>query len=186
MKRAATTAWIRNLAVAAALSALLGCAGARPKPEWATAPGTDLAQLSSYAWSDASAGGPRSVLHSQARNAIRAELETRGYEESSGTPDFLVSHEVVEYERGQRSSPVRIGIGLGSWGRRVGGSVGTSVGVGGGDPGESYRLVVRAIDPEQNQELWVGGTTSFEMPADEQVIRKAVTGVMRGFPDSGE
>lgn len=177
---------LRLASVLVVLLAALGCAGlGRPKPEWSTAPDVDFASLSTYAWVDRR-GETQTVLTSQIRSALAAELQDKGYEHSPDAPDFLIEHEVVEHDRGRSSSPVRIGIGIGTWGRHVGGSVGTSVPVGGGDPGQSYRLMIRAIEPDPRRELWVGGTTSFELPADAQVIDRAVSGAMRGFPGTRE
>jgi hypothetical protein len=166
------------------LYSIVGCAGiGGPKAEWATAPDVDLPAFSTFDWADGPSGTPQTVLDSQVRNALRAELLKKGYEESPDAPDFLVSYEAVEHEMGQRSSPVTIGIGVGTWGRHVGGRVGTSVGVGGGgDPNLRYRLAIRAIDPDRSRELWVGATTTFELPPEARVIDRAVAGVMRGFP----
>jgi hypothetical protein len=165
------------------LYSIVGCAGiGGPKPEWATAPDVNLPAFSTYDWADGPSGTPQTVLDSQVRNALRVEFQKKGYEESSDAPDFLVSYETVEHEMGQRSSPVTIGIGVGTWGRHVGGRVGTSVGVGGGDPNLRYRLAIRATDPDRSRQLWVGATTTFELPPDERVIDRAVGSVMRGFP----
>lgn len=173
---------VRNATILVLVVLTSACAGlSRPKPEWSTAPGADLAAFSTFDWGSGSGGKPQSVLYAQTRNALLRELEQRGYQESAQSPDFLVSYELVEHERGRRGSPVTIGIGMGTWGRRVGGHVGTSVGVG-GEPGESYRLVIRALDPDRTRELWIGATTSFELPADEAEVARVVAGAMRGFP----
>lgn len=175
---------VRAITLCVLVPVLAACAGLnRPKPEWSTAPDADLASASTFGWSSGSGGSPQTVLLSHARNALTRELQRRGYRESAEAPDFLVSYELVEHERGQRSSPVRIGIGVGTWGRRVGGSVGTSVPIGSAETGESYRLVIRALEPDRSRELWIGATTSFEVPADAPEIDRAVAGVMRGFPD---
>jgi hypothetical protein len=163
--------------------ALLGCAGLnRPKPEWSTAPGADLPAHASYDWTSPPGQSPQTVLQSQVRQAIDTELDGKGYEKSSDAPGFVIGYELVEHTRGESYPPVTIGIGVGSWGHHVGGSVGTSVGVGRGEPDESYRIVVRALDRERSRELWVGATTTFELPADEAEIERIVAGMMHGFP----
>jgi hypothetical protein len=173
---------IRFLPTLLALCTMLGCAGAGPRPEWAAAPDANLPALATFTWADLSEGAPRTVLDTQVRNALGAELATKGYEESREAPEFLVSYELIEHETARGASPVRIGIGMGTWSGRVGGSVGTSVGVGGGDPDLRYRLTIRALDRERSRELWIGATTTFQLPADARTIERAVSGVMRGFP----
>lgn len=170
------------------LCSVAGCAGVGgPGPEWASAPDANLPAFSTYAWAEGPGDTPQTVLDSQVRQALRAELLKKGYRESPDAPDFLVGYYTVEHQRGQRSSPVTIGIGVGTWGRHVGGSVGTSVGVGGGgDPDLRYRLAIRAVERDGGNELWTGATTTFQLPADAGVVNRAVAGVMRGFPDRAE
>lgn len=167
-----------------ALLCLNGCAGAgQPKPVWETAPDVDLAALETFALTPAADDRPLTVLDSTIRRALLAAFQSKGYVESSADPDFLVGYEAIEQETAARGSPVTIGIGVGTWGRNVGGSVSTSVGVGGADGvRETYRLAVRAVDPDGRRELWVGSTTTIEPSAESRVVDRAVAGVMRGFP----
>lgn len=166
------------------LCLLLGCVGqTRPKPDWTTAPGADVPALSTFALSEPPEGAPRAILDTQIRNAVRTALVEKGYVESADAPDFVVSYATDSYETSGRPNPVSIGIGVGSWGGNVGGSVGTSVGVGGDDePRLHNRLTIRSVDPEANRELWIGTTTTFDQPADADVIDRVVAGVMKGFP----
>jgi len=167
------------------MSLVLGCAGsAQPKPQWVTAPDTDIPGLATFTWADTAGGPPLTILDTQVRNALRAELLKKGYAESSDAPDFVVTYETDIFETAKKSNPVSIGIGMGSWGSNVGGSVGTSVGVGGDKaPRLQHRLTIHALDPESDRELWIGNTTTFEVPADASVVEQAVAGVMAGFPD---
>ena len=174
----------RALGALAVVYAAVGCAGiGGPKAEWATAPDVDLGAFSTFDWADGSRDTPQTILDSRVRDALRDELVTKGYEQSSDAPDFLIGYETVEHERGQRSSPLTIGIGVGTWGSRVGGRVGTTVGVGGGEADLRYRLAIRALEADGSRELWVGATSTFELPPEERAIDRAVSGVMRGFPD---
>ena len=173
----------RGAAVLMLLFVFSGCAGGnQPKPDWQTAPDADIPGLSSFGWSG-SYGSPVAILDTQIRDALRAELLKKGYIEASDHPDFLVSYESVESAVVKEANPVRIGIGVGSWGGNVGGSVGTSVDVGGeGEVLQQNRVTVRAIDPTGNRELWIGTTTTFEERPDAGVVNRAIAGVMQGFP----
>ena len=78
---------------------------------------------------------------------------------------------------------MRIGVGIGSWGGNVGGSVN----VGQPERAQSYQegsLVIHAIDAARNAEVWQGsvagrmGKGSVETAA----INQAVATAMRDFP----
>jgi hypothetical protein len=173
---------IRVIAAIAVLLALAACAS-RPKPDWTSAPDVDIPGYSTFGWSERPGDLPRGILETQVRAAVRAELIEKGYTEVTEAPDFLLSYETVEYTSSRDSSPFSVGIGVGSWGSNVGGSVGASVPVGGSDAVKlQHRLTVRAVDPNGNREIWIGTTTSFEQPADAGAVAKAIAGVMAGFP----
>jgi hypothetical protein len=166
-----------------ALLLLFGCAGAgQPKPVWVSAPEADIPALATFAFAEPAEGRTQTVLDSQVRNALRAELLSKGYAESSAEPDFTVSYQPVAYEARSGSSPFAIGIGMGTWGRRVGGSIGATIPIGEGVERVTHRLTIRAEDPASRRELWVGTTTSIEPPAEAQIVARAIAGVMRGFP----
>lgn len=164
---------------------LLGCAGSSgPKPDWETAPDVDISAYSTFAWADGSRGPPVAILDNQVRSAIRAQLLQKGYVETADAADFIVRHETIESETVKQSNPVTIGIGIGSWGRNVGGSVGTSVGVGGKEENLQHnRVTIRALATESDREVWVGITTTLEERPDAPAIDRAIAGVMQGFPD---
>jgi hypothetical protein len=175
---------VRVVATVGLLLSLLACAGAgQPKPVWVSAPEANIPALSTFALAEAVDDRPATVLDTQVRNALRTELMKKGYAEASADPDFVVSYQPVAYEARAGSSPVTVGIGMGTWGRRVGGSVGAAIPIGGSDAERvTHRLTIRAEDPEGRRELWVGTTTSIEPPAETQIVTRAVAGVMRGFP----
>lgn len=167
------------------LLSLLGCAaGEGSRPRSAQATDIDVSAYSSFGWQDRGGHAPVTILDNQIRTAIRAGLTAKGYVESLDDPDFLVSHETVEQETVKQGSPVRIGIGVGSWGGNVGGSVGTSVDVGERDRvQDQIRVTVRAVDAGEQREAWVGSTGALSVPMEGDAVDRAVTGLMKQFPD---
>jgi hypothetical protein len=173
-----------SLAFALLLALLLGCAGARPKPDWATAPDADIAALATFGWETPAREAPRTILAGQIREALAAELAEKGYVQSEDAPDLVIGYEIATQEAVQSKSPVTVGFGVGSWGSNVGGSVGASVPVGGkAEPRLENRVTIRAVDPQANRELWIGTTTTLDQTADAKAVASAIAGVMKGFPD---
>lgn len=166
------------------LVTVLGCAGgAATKPRWVEAPDADLPGQTSFAWATGTGEPPTTILDTQIREAIRSRLVDNGYVETVDSPDFLVDHETLEQDAVEQGNPVRIGIGVGSWGRNVGGSVGTSVDVGEKDRlVQQLRVTVRALDPTDRRELWVGTTTPMPERPDAAAVNRAVTELMKAFP----
>jgi hypothetical protein len=178
------TTGFRISIITALLLWAFGCAGGTgTKPRAAAAPDADIPAYASFGWGSRSANPPATILDNQIRNAVRAELLKKGYVESSEAPDFLVDHEAIEQQAVKKGNPVRIGVGVGSWGGNVGGSVGTSVDVGEKDQVlNQLSITIRALDPQDRRELWVGTTAALaERPAAEAVER-AVAGLMMEFP----
>jgi hypothetical protein len=175
----------RFAVIVSLLFLMSGCSGSsQPKPDWGAAPGVDIPAFTTFGWVSEISGSPNTILETQISNALRSEFLKKGYVETSDAPDFLVRYETVELESTKQSNPVSIGIGVGSWGSNVGGSVGTSVGVGGKEKVlYQNRLTVRALDPETSQEVWIGITTTFEQRPNVAEIDRVVAGVMKGFPD---
>ena len=170
---------------------LLGCAsGAGSKPESATAPGADIAGYASFGWEPAggspgAASPPLSIRDANIQGAIRTQLVRKGYREVEDEPDFRIRYETEAYTTEKKSNPVRIGVGVGSWGGNVGGGVSTSVPVGpqGVVAARETRLTIRAVDPKSNREVWVGTTAGeIEEGLDGGAVEKAVAGTMKGFP----
>lgn len=163
----------------------VGCAtNSGDGPRWAEAPEVDLASYETYAWEDRTGAPPATILDNRIRDALRGELEGKGYRESAESPDFVLQHETIESEAVQEGRPLCIGIGLGSWGGRVGGSVGTSVDVGGQDRvRQEQRIAVRVLDPEAQRELWVGTTVALSERPEPEAIERALAALMAAFPD---
>jgi hypothetical protein len=138
---------------------IAGCSSlAPPRHESQQAAGVDLTTYRSFAWNlpaaDGNGGEPLRLLDTNIRGAVQAELTRRGYEyRESGAADLVIDYETTTAER-VRSNPVRLGIGIGSFGSNVGGSVSM------GSPSvQSYqegRLVIHVVDAAKRAEVWSG------------------------------
>ena len=82
-------------------------------------------------------------------------MQRKGYVEApaGATPDLRIAYETAKAEK-LENNPVRVGIGVGSWGGNMGGSVSM------GSPSvrnfTEGTLVVHAIDTARNAEVWQG------------------------------
>jgi hypothetical protein len=178
----------RNLVgILALLAATLaaGCASAPPEPESMRDPGADFSIFRTFGWAPApgvtEADAPLRLLDQNIRAAIAAEMKRRGYVESTESPDLRIAYDTASHEKIE-SNPVRVGIGMGSWGGNFGGSVNV------GSPSvRNYQegtLVIHAIDAGRNAEVWQGrvsariGKGSLEPAA----VTAAVSTAMRDFP----
>jgi hypothetical protein len=176
--------FVRALLLVAAVIAA-GCASAPPQPESMRDPGADFASYRTFGWAPApgvnEADAPLLLLDQNIRTAIAAEMKRRGYVESADTPDLRIAYDTASQSKVE-SNPVRVGIGMGSWGGNFGGSVNV------GSPSvRNYQegtLVIHAIDAERNAEVWQGrvsgriGKGSLEPAA----VTAAVSTAMRDFP----
>jgi hypothetical protein len=83
------------------------------------------ASYATYGWSPAPGvdGNDRSLLmlDQNIRRAIAGELQRRGYTESAN-PDLRITYQTTSKDVVE-SNPVRVGVGMGSWGGSFGGSV---------------------------------------------------------------
>jgi hypothetical protein len=185
------SAWIVGSA-GVLLFVAVGCAsGGRWQTESATAPGADIAAYASFGWlpdrngrGDASEA-PLSIRDANLRKAIRAQLVGKGYREVEANPDLRIGFETEARAKEQTTPPMRIGVGIGSWGGHVGTSVDASVPVG---PERvttvaEARLTIRAVDPKGNREVWIGSATGeVREGLDEGAVEKAVAAALDGFP----
>jgi len=169
--------------LAAALAA--GCASAPPQPESMRDPGADFSAYRSFYWAPApglsEVDAPLRLLDQNIRAAIAAELKRRGYVESAENPDLRIAYGTTSQEKIE-SNPVRVGIGVGSWGGNFGGSVNV------GSPSvRNYQegtLVIHAIDAGRNAEVWQGrvSTRIGKGSLEPAAITAAVSAAMRDFP----
>jgi hypothetical protein len=176
--------FVRGLWLLAAAMAA-GCASAPPEPESMRDPGTDFSVFRTFGWAQApgvtEADAPLRLLDQNIRAAIAAEMKRRGYVESTESPDLRIAYDTASQEKIE-NNPVRVGIGMGSWGGNFGGSVNV------GSPSvRNYQegtLVIHAIDAGRNAEVWQGrvsariGKGSLEPAA----VTAAVSTAMRDFP----
>jgi hypothetical protein len=163
---------------------LAACASAPPQPESMRDPAADFGAYATWGFKPLPAADgtdqPLLLVDQDIRRAIASQMQRRGYTQSD-SPDLLISHQTASAEKVE-SNPVRIGIGVGSWGSGVGGSVGV------GSPGvRSYRegtLVISAVDAHRNAEVWQGRIASRlgEHGTEPAAIETAVQAVMRDFP----
>jgi hypothetical protein len=166
------------------LAGLTGCAGdPGDKPVWVSASDVDIPALETFGWEGPADAAPVTILDNQIRDALRAQLEAKGYSETIEDPDFLISHETIEHDALKKGNPVRIGVGVGSWGGNVGGSVGTSVDVGEKDKMvQQLKLQVHAVDPDRGREIWAGTSAVLPERPDSAAVNRAVVDLMVGFP----
>lgn len=178
-----------NARLLMAVVILMGGCASRPQPVHVTRdPQANFAALGTFAWdkgSDTQASAPPiSILDSDIRTAITSELQRKGYSEAVAgtTPQVVLQYETAAAEK-IRSSPFRIGVGVGGFGGNVGGGVGVSTA-----SAKNVRegtLVLHVIDPARNVEVW-NGRVSRELatdgPPDQALIRNAVGELLREFP----
>lgn len=167
------------------LALLFGCTSSgQSKPTWESAVGIDIPAFKTFGWADALTGSPNTILEGRITDALRAGLTGKGYLETTDSPDLLIGYEVMEREVTKQGSPIRLGVGLGSYGSNVGGSVGSSVDVG-GKTGvlQLNQITVRAMEPGTRKEVWIGNTATFEPQPDAALVQKVVTDVLKGFPE---
>jgi hypothetical protein len=165
---------------------LLGCAGGgRWKTESAAAPGADVAAYASFGWLAEGGEAPLSVADANVRSAIRKQLLAKGYREVEKGPDLRIGFEAASRAREKSTEPVRVGVGIGSWGGHVGGSVDASVPVGSEavTTVAETRITIRAVDPKSHREVWVGTTTGeVRQGLDASAVEEAVAAVLGDFP----
>jgi hypothetical protein len=184
-RRRGTASW---LMVVLAVLASAGCATASaPQPESMRDPQADFASYRTFGWSSGGAAqsddAPLRLLDTSIRAAIATELRRRGYVEApaGAVPDLRIAYETASADKIE-NNPVRVGVGVGSWGGGVGGSVNV------GSPSiRNYKegtLVVHAIDSARNAEVWQGRVSKKITRGDTEpaAIAQAVATAMKDFP----
>ena len=167
---------------------VVGCTSAPPPVHSMQNPQADFTAYKTFAWDQGPADGqPVSILDSNIRGSIANELQRKGYAEAvAGTkPDLVLQYETAAAEK-LKSNPFRIGIGVGGVGSHGGAGVGVS-----SPDAKNVRegtLVLRAIDPARNAEMW-NGRVSRELgkggPPDQALIDRAVAELLEKFPAHG-
>lgn len=164
---------------------LAGCTTPTPPDHQSqTAPDANFAAYRTFGWQPppaASSDEPLRLLDTNIRTAIRAEMTKRGYTEVQDDPQLRVAYETAADEK-LKSNPFRIGIGLGSFGSNMGGSVNV------GSPSvQSYRegrLIIHVVDAAANRELWYGSIAGSmgKGKLDADAVARAVALAMQDLP----
>lgn len=177
---------IRSLLLAATL--LATACSTVPPAQSTQDPQANFAAFSTFAWDKGHESQPSTepltILDNNIRTAIAGDLQRKGYSEAAQgtTPSLLLRYETGAAEK-IKSNPFRIGFGVGSYGSSGGASVGVST------PGarnvNEGTLILRAIDPARNAEVW-NGRVSRELGSggtpDQALIRGAVSELLEKFP----
>lgn len=180
---------VASLVILSLLASLTACTTpTQPSHDSQTAPGVDLSRYSTFSLSAPAgtpdADGPLRMLDVNIRSALKTEMTKRGYREDEASPDLRIDYETASQDK-VKSSPVRIGIGMGSWGGNMGGSVGVS-----SSSVQSYqegRLIIHVADTAKNQEVWYG-TVSGKVDRsklDADSVARVVALAMEDFPVRG-
>lgn len=180
--------WQHAILVAGVAAGLLaGCASPPPQPETMRDPSVNFTSYRTFGWS---AGGttdgteaPVRLLDANIRKAITDVLQRKGYVPApDGTaPDLRIAYETATADKIE-NNPVRVGIGVGSWGGNFGGSVNM------GSPSirnfTEGTLVIHAIDPARNAEVWQGRVSGklTKGSTEPAAINQAVATAMADFP----
>jgi len=176
------------LAILGVAAGMGGCASSTPaQPESMRDPQANFSAYRTYGF-QANKGvdgsdEPLKLLDSNIRAAIASELQKRGYAEApaGSAPDLRIAYETASADK-LENNPVRVGIGVGSWGGNMGGSVNV------GSPSvRNYKegtLVVHAIDGARNAEVWQGRVSKkiTKGSVEPAAIAAAVAVAMQDFP----
>jgi hypothetical protein len=182
--------WMHAMAAFVAASLAGGCASTPVEPEVMRDAGADFGAYRTYGWfqppQDDKASPTRSIVDGYVRTAIAKEMKAKGYTEAAAgaTPDLTIEYAAASSEK-LKNNPFRIGVGVGSYGSNVGGSVGV------GSPSvrevKEGSLVVHVIDHAREAEVW-RGSIERELGkggVDQALVQAAVSELMRDFPARG-
>ena len=179
---------VRAVVIAAAVVGLVaGCASPPPQPETMRDPSVNFTNFKTFGWTTGdtvdAGDAPLKLLDANIRAAIVDVMKRKGYAEAPAgtTPDLRIAYETASADKIE-NNPVRIGIGVGSWGGNVGGSVNV------GSPSirnfTEGTLVVHAIDTARNAEVWQGRVSGkmTKGSLEPAAINQAVAQAMADFP----
>jgi Domain of unknown function (DUF4136) len=179
---------LRAFVVATAVAGFIAaCAAPPPQPETMRDPSVDFASFKTFGWTATGAvdtgDEPLKLLDVNIRAAIVDVMKRKGYVEApaGATPDLRIAYETAKTEK-LENNPVRVGIGVGSWGGNMGGSVSM------GSPSvrnfTEGTLVVHAIDASRNVEVWQGRVSGkmTKGSIEAAAVHQAVALAMADFP----
>ena len=171
----------------AAAGFVAGCASPPAQPQTMRDPSVNFTNFKTFGWT---AGGtvdagdaPLKLLDANIRAAVVDVMKRKGYVEApaGASPDLRIAYETASAEKIE-NNPVRVGIGVGSWGGNVGGSVNV------GSPSvrnfTEGTLVVHAIDTARNAEVWQGRVSGkmTKGSLEPSAVNQAVAQAMADFP----
>ena len=171
----------------AALALLSGCATAPESPGPMVHPDANFGEYKTFGLlvhhGDKDPEQPLSLVDNYIISAITNEMLSKGYSEA---PDGVVPDILIDYEAARtdtvKNSPFSIGIGVGSYGRHGGASIGTSTS--GVKKVSEGSLVIHAIDAARDAEVW-RSQVSRELgkdAVDPEIVQSAVSEVLSDFP----
>jgi hypothetical protein len=183
-----TCGWLQFIAVGLLSASLVaGCASPPAKPETMRDPSVNFTNYKTFGWTSGGAGdadeAPVRLLDTNIRNAITGVMQRKGYVPApeGTTPDLRIAFETTTADKIE-NNPVRVGIGVGSWGGNFGGSVNM------GSPSirnfTEGTLVIHAIDSARNAEVWQGRVSGkmTKGSLEPAAINQAVATAMADFP----
>mgnify|MGYP000026498281 CR=1 FL=1 len=178
---------LAGLILSALALTVAGCASSPETPAAMVDPQANFDEYETFGWHDepgtGSGSAPMSLADTHIRTAIKTAMQGKGYVPAppGTTPDLLIDYQVAHSEK-IKTSPFRIGIGVGSYGSGGGASVGTSTS--GVRNVSEASLVVHAIDTARNAEVW-RSRVSRELGKDEvkaEDVQRAVSEIFSDFP----
>ena len=175
------------LVAALGLASLVACAPTPPQPDSMRDPQADFAAFHTFGWQEPAGQDvdePVKLLDGNLRAAIAAELQRRGYvpAPAGATPDLRIAYQTASADKIE-NNPVRVGVGMGSWGGSFGGSINV------GSPSiRNYKegtLVIHAIDTARNAEVWQGRVSGkiTKGSLEPAAIARGVAVAMQDFPE---
>ena len=181
------TALLHAGLVLAATALLSSCASEPTKSESMIDEQANFNDYKTFGWlapGGASGGNePLPLVETHIRAAITTEMRSKAYVEAlaGATADLLINYEAARVEK-VKSSPFRIGIGIGSYGSSGGASVNTSTsGIKNISEGS---LVIYAVDSARNAEVWRSRVSQElgEGNVSPEVIQGIVAEALSDFP----
>ena len=182
-----STVFVTTSLVLAATALLAGCASAPEKSEPMIDKRANFDDFKTFGWLPYATTDdydqPVSLMDTNIRAAITTEMRRKGYVEApeGSAADLLFDYEAARTEK-VKNSPFRIGIGVGSFGSRGGGSVSAST------PSVKNviegSLVIHAVDAARDAEVW-RSRVSRELgkgAVSPEVIQSVVAEVLSDFP----
>ncbi|WOT04515.1 DUF4136 domain-containing protein [Shewanella youngdeokensis] len=169
--------------VALPITILTGCSStSAPKSDYSV--GYDFSKLKTFS-QIVPPQTPDPLSSKRIEQSIAAALVSAGFVNQTEAPDFLVSYGFKVDDK-PKTSGVSIGLGAGSWGKSVGGSIGTSVDLPIGSDSEKVQTIfIDIVDPQSQQLIWRGSNTfDFEDGGEAKAAQThaTVSNILAQFP----